>query len=484
MNCTRRGFLHISLAASLSAIVAACTPEATPTSAPAAEKVGVDKVPPTPAPPEVKTVTFMSSGGEPDQLMFQEALEVASQQAAIQDNGIKIEWQPYPGGGWEKIMSMFAADQAYDVQRVDDDTVADLALNNKVYQLDCFMAEHGMKVDDYMPLFWRTINLGGWQFCMNPLCGAGAVYYNKALFEEAGVDTPPTSWADAWEWDEFVSICEKLSKKDDRGIPTQYAFSFPTTCAAEIAYGAGGSFMDETQTKCAMTEPEVVAAFDAFVELTAPGGPEYFVPPGLDGTELFNSGKLAMIRESMTLVPNISEDIDWEICPWPKTPRYAMIDNFDRTFVVAKTAPHAEAAFLVLKTLCEMPTVDVFAKHKFGIPYLIESAEGPVFNDDKPPFQKNVWLETLGDVNGHPVDLPTPRGIWGNLKTWFTNEQNFGAALSGEITTLEYLETGCRFCEEGVSAEGWQAGMMTERLIEAGTVDCPETKMWPETDWS
>lgn len=415
--------------------------------------------------------------------MFKEALDVANEQPALQDNHIVVEGQPYPGGGWEKIMSMFAADQAYDVQRCDDDTVADLALNNKVFQVDCWMDEYGMKVEDYMPLFWRTLNLGGWQFCINPLCGAGCVYYNKTLFQEAGVDMPPTSWADAWEWNEFVDICEKLAKKDDRGIPVQYAFGFPTTCAAEIAYGAGGSFMDETQTKCAMTEPDVVAAFEAFVELTVPGGPELFVPPGVDMRELFNAGKLAMMRDSTSVVPSISQDIDWDVCPFPKTPKYAMIDNFDRTFVIAKTAPHPEAAFLLLKTLCEMPTVDVFAKYMFGVPYLIESAQGPVFNSGDRPAHRNIWIETLGDVNGHPVDLATPRGIWGNLKTWFTNEQNFGAALSGQMTAREYLEAGCVFCEEGVKAEGWRAGMMAQRLIEVGVVHCAEIKMWPETDW-
>jgi multiple sugar transport system substrate-binding protein len=469
-HISRRGFLWLAAAATAGAWAAACAPKA-------------GDQPPEPVSKEPVKITFMSLGGETEQEMFKESLDVAKEQPAVQEANIEIEWQPDPGGGWDKIMSMFAAGTAYDVQRIDDDRVATLALEAKVHQLDCWMIELEMDKDAYYPLFWRTINLGGYQFCMNPACGADVVYYNKGLFEEAGVDMPPTSWADSWEWDEFVALCEKLSKKDASGKPTQYALGFPTNVSTPIAHGAGGTFMNEEQTQCMMDDPKIVAAMDQFVQLTVPGGPEYFVPMGLDKTELFNAGRLAMNWASMGFQNNISEDIEWDICPWPKTPIHAMTENYDRTFVVSKSAPHPKEAFVLLKTITEMPTIDVFSKYKFGVPYLKEAAEGPVFNDDKPPQHKNIWIETMGDVNGNPVDVPTPRGPAHTFKNVFTDETLFGAALSGQMSTQEFLTSGCAQSEAELAGWNWRAGMFEERLREVGALTCDGTKIWPETAW-
>ena len=38
------------------------------------------------------------------------------------------------------------------------------------------------------------------------------IYYNKKIFDEAGVPYPPTKWTEAWTWDEFVNVAKKLTK--------------------------------------------------------------------------------------------------------------------------------------------------------------------------------------------------------------------------------------------------------------------------------
>lgn len=472
-SMSRRQFLHASALAVTSVAIAACAVPETGSSGGSAGSADA----------EGPVITFMSTGGESDQIMFQEALSLANEQPALAERGITIEWQPDPGGGWDKIMAMFASDTAYDVQRIDDDRVAELALNNKIHQLDCLMELHEMNVDDYYPYFWQTLNLGGYQFSMNPAGGTNALYYNTDLFAEAGLDAPPTSWADAWEWEDFLTIAEQLARKDENGLPTHYALGFPSNVIGPIAYGAGGSYVDESQTECTMAESNVVEAVQAFVDHVVPGGPEWFVPPGLDQEELFNSGKLAMFWASSNFASNISGDINWEICPWMKTPLTARTENFDRTFVIPKTAPDHEAAFLVLKTLCEQPVIDVFARGNFGVPYLIASAEGPAFMDNPKPENKQVWLETFQVIDGVRIDIPTPRGPAGAYKVTFTDGTLFGDAMTGQITAQEFLESACAKAEQDLAGWDWQAGQMEERLLEAGVVACEGTKIWPETDW-
>lgn len=53
-------------------------------------------------------------------------------------------------------------------------------------------------------------------------CTVGPVlFYNRALFDEAGVEYPPTKFEDQWTWDEFVANMKKLTKVED-GKTLQY----------------------------------------------------------------------------------------------------------------------------------------------------------------------------------------------------------------------------------------------------------------------
>lgn len=55
------------------------------------------------------------------------------------------------------------------------------------------------------------------------ICNVGPViFYNKDLFEEAGVEPMPTEWDERWTWDEFVDNMKKLTKTAEDGTVTQY----------------------------------------------------------------------------------------------------------------------------------------------------------------------------------------------------------------------------------------------------------------------
>ena len=65
----------------------------------------------------VREVSFMSTGTEVDQNMFKEAVDTV-QKNTLDALNIKVNFQPGPSGSgaWEKVMAMFAANQAFDVQ--------------------------------------------------------------------------------------------------------------------------------------------------------------------------------------------------------------------------------------------------------------------------------------------------------------------------------------------------------------------------------
>lgn len=426
-------------------------------------------------------VTLMDSGGAKEQEMFKAAINQTNQ--ILADKKITIEWQPYPGGGWDKIMSMFAANAAYDLQRIDDDRVTELVFANKVWQLDQWWKDAQINTDEFLPLFWTAMNLGGYQFSMEPAVGANVLYYNIDLFKAAGLDLPPTTWAKAWTWDEFMAVAGKLVKKDSSGKTVQYALGFPANVVTPIAYGAGAAFTNAQETQCAMDSKAVADALQPFVDLTKQGGKEWFLPLELDQRQMFNAGKVAMIWDSMDLVANISQKINWDICPWMKTPTYAMTENYDRVFVISKSAKFPPEAFTALMTQCIPPVANVYADGAFGVPYHKATAEGPHFaGSTKPPKNKQVWIETLQLINNHPVDVPTPRSpSMEASKNWFVTTKNLGTAITGQRTVPQFLADGCTQSNDSIKKYNWHAGEMEARVKAAGSVTSPGVKIWPNT---
>jgi multiple sugar transport system substrate-binding protein len=428
----------------------------------------------------VREVSFMSIGNEGDQKMFQEAI-AAAQKETLDAQKIKINVQPGPPGGpgaWEKVMTMFAGNQAFDVQRIDDDRVYVLATENKIFQLDKMMADSGLKKDAYYPAFFTTLTLEGYQFSMNPAGGANVVYYNKDLFDQAGVKAPE-SWKDAWTWDQFAENARKLAKVSG-GKTDVYALGFPPNISTPTGYGAGATAFNADETQCGFGGDDVLNAIDPIVQMVVKE--KIAAPPELGDAgrlQLFNAGKLAMTWEAMGFDQNVSKIIKWEIMPWMKTPKYAMTENYDRTFVISKTAKDPEASFLALKALCEKAAGDVFAKYHFGLPYFKASAEDPAVNDTSiPPTHKNVWRETFDNVDGHPVDVPTPRSPVGEVwKDSFTADL-FNSALSGQISTRDFLSQASQKVNDKIAELKWHKGAGLEALKAGGGLTNPETKFF------
>jgi multiple sugar transport system substrate-binding protein len=427
----------------------------------------------------VREVSFMSTGTEVDQNMFKEAIDAALKESLDAQN-IKVNFQPGPSGtgAWEKVMAMYAANQAFDVQRIDDDRVYLLAVENKIHQLDNWMLEHKMKKDDYYPAFWTTLAVEGYQYSLNPAGGANLVYYNMDIFDQAGIKAP-ASWKDAWSWEEFLTNVKKLSKVSG-GNTEVYGLAFPPNISTPTGYGAGATALNEDETKCAFDSQTVFDAIDPFIQMVTKE--KIMAPPELEDAgrlQLFNAGKIAMTWESMGFDRQISSNIKWGILPWMKTPKYAMTENYDRTFVISKTAKDPEAAFLTMKALCEKAACDVFAKHRFGLPYLKASAEGPIMNDEsRPPANKNLWRETYDVINGQPIDVPTPRSPVGEVwKQAFTDEI-FRSALAGQISTREFLDQASARVNAKIAEMGWKKGKGLEMLKAGGGLTDPDKKIW------
>ncbi|MGN6426799.1 extracellular solute-binding protein [uncultured Leifsonia sp.] len=94
-------------------------------------------------------------------------------------------------------------------------------------------------IDDFQPAFVKNASIDGTQYGLPFIASARALFYNKDLFQKAGLTEPPKTWA------EFEADAKKLK---DAGV-TAYGMPLGSEEAqAETAiwfYGAGGGYGDE-----------------------------------------------------------------------------------------------------------------------------------------------------------------------------------------------------------------------------------------------
>jgi multiple sugar transport system substrate-binding protein len=122
---------------------------------------------------------------------------------------------------------------------------------------------------------------------------AYALYYNKAMFQAAGIANPPTTW------EEFVADGKKLTHGDQWGVSVEGASTSENAHHAfTFSQQQGGSFFDNSG-KPTFNTPQNVAAIKQYVDFMAadkianPSDAEY--SNGTEAVQAFATGKAAML---------------------------------------------------------------------------------------------------------------------------------------------------------------------------------------------
>ncbi|MCL2812940.1 MAG: sugar ABC transporter substrate-binding protein, partial [Clostridia bacterium] len=126
-----------------------------------------------------------------------------------------------------------------------------------------------------------------------------AFYYNKDLFDAAGVPYP----TDDWTWDDFVEIAIKLTDKDQNqfGFVTEYDNPYTVQ---QFVWTNGGDFIGEDGVTVDgyVNSPATVEAVQWYADLVSKHkvSPTPSSSTTMGGaTEIFKTGKAAMIESGM-----------------------------------------------------------------------------------------------------------------------------------------------------------------------------------------
>ena len=215
-----------------------------------------------------------------------------------QNPNIKIQFEWYPQGFAEKLTALFASNDAPDFFA---NYVGDLGLrvqNGYMAPLTPFFNRDGFdKNADLMPN--AVVKFKGDVYGIVHVIQPQVLFFNKDLFDKAGVPYPN----DNWTWQDMADAARKLTVKDASGKIIQYGFQYDEYCRLWISHfqSNGGQAFDnrDNPTKVTFNNDLGVESAQYLYDLVQ--SLNVSPPPGIAGVlghrDSFANGIVAMILD-------------------------------------------------------------------------------------------------------------------------------------------------------------------------------------------
>ena len=197
----------------------ACTPAATPPTEPTAAPPASPAQEPAQEPAaqtEKITITFSLWGDPAEQETTQKALDVYNeQQDKVYVKALQIGRDEYN----EKLQTMATSGEMPDCGMVAEDTVIGWAKDGLLSDVDIYAGQ------DNLPLDYLAFKYDGKTVAYSAANEVLALWYNKKMFDDAGVPYPPATLDKAWTWDEFIEVAKKLTIDANGKHPGEAGFN-------------------------------------------------------------------------------------------------------------------------------------------------------------------------------------------------------------------------------------------------------------------
>ena len=230
---------------------------------------------------------------------------IASFKAAYPN--VEVNLESVPQGYGDKLLAEFASGTAPDVFQVGDGDVAKFAAQGVFEPLDPYISgQKGNQPLDTSKFVKAVADIGkvnGTTYLLTKDFSPLVLYYNKKLFDAAGVAYPTNDWT----WDDLKAAAQKLTVKDSSGNVTQWGIQLPdgwgdaywTRGILPLIYQNGGDIVSPDGKKASgyLDSDATVQAVQFYSDLFLKdkAAPTKADVDAVAGADLFATGKVAML---------------------------------------------------------------------------------------------------------------------------------------------------------------------------------------------
>lgn len=390
-------FRGLGLVAAVSLLVAACSGAASPSpSTPASAAPSASPAEPSASPsPEAVKLTYFTFSAAPDHLADLDAI-VRAFQAKHPNITIEVQTAAYDQY-FTKLQTMVAGGTAPDTFELNYENFVTYASAGALLDIT---DQAAATASTYYPRAFAVFQRDGRQYGLPESFSDVLLFYNKDLFDAAGVAYPSSDW----KWSDELAAAQALTDAS-KGIwgdfqPVQF-WEFYKVLAQN-----GGSFFSADGTRATFNDAKGVEAANWLIDKST----KYKVMPtpaemgGQDDTALFKSGKLAMWHNGIWQFAGLKDaPFSWDVQVEPGNVTKAH-HFFANAVVASATTTHPAEAFLWLSFLTGSPeAVKVRLDASWELPAVADQSLFSSYLDQTPPANRKAVFDALSDIVVPPV---------------------------------------------------------------------------------
>ncbi len=352
---------------------------------------------------------------------------------------VRFEHTPYTGYD-SKILTRIAGGAAPDVIAAEVNYFVTFATRDVFLGLNAFIKDDKkFAVDDFFVPIIDRFTVGGQIYAIpRDVAPFACVFYNKDLFDQAGLPYP----TDDWTWDDLLRIAKILTKHDATGRATQYGFY--GWAWQDFIYGNGGGLVDDVKapTKSLLDDPKSIEGLQFYSDLIN----KYEVMPtptalanlGMGVDLMFASGRLAMFLSGIWETPGLRTkySFHWDVAMFPKNRDGVRHFGSGGTgYGILRSSKHAREAWEVVKALTSAEVQEELAERGLAQPSLRSVAMGKHWAESPlPPANKKMLNEAVNQIVFDPFH---PR--WREIEAKYINPE-FDLLRTGKETAEEAVK--------------------------------------------
>lgn len=386
-HLTRRQLLG---AASTAAIVSACSPFG-----------GRDSGGNAGAGGDAKTIRFITPA---DLGLERELYTGFLEEFESANSGTKVTvtfeaWEDY----MTKLPTLLAGGAIPDLIHQHMSIVQDYGQRGALLDLAPLMKRDSVDREAFVPELFDAFADGEKVYGIPKDCAAWGVYFNKTLFDQAGVKYP----ADDWTMEQFQQTVRQLTVDkagrspgdagfDPRGIK-QWGLNWlaPTPTESENSRGFvrafGGDWYDETYKATLIDQPPAHAQFEMFRRMRCVDGSTPSPTQELGQGDPFRAGLTAMtvaFHSADFFLREEKAKFDWGVTYLPSGPGGQFVPVGCSGWAIAADAKNPEGAWTLIKHLTSPAVQKKIAAQKRWGPSVREAMDQLVRTDPKDGFVK------------------------------------------------------------------------------------------------
>jgi multiple sugar transport system substrate-binding protein len=249
----------------------------------------------------VKSLTILDYyNNDPDKSLVQKGLDTCASQL-----GITIQRETVPGDTLiQKVLQQASSKTLPDVLMLDNPDVQQIAATGALAPLN----DMGLNADGVIKGMVDATSYQGKLYGLAPVTNTIALFYNKDMLAEAGVQPPKT-------WDELKAAAKKLTK------PGRYGMAFNANATYEGSWQFLPAMWTNGGDETDLTSPQVAEALQLWTDLVTSGSASKSVINWTQGdvNDQFIAGKAAMMVNGPWQIPALNKNpkIKWDVVQFP-----------------------------------------------------------------------------------------------------------------------------------------------------------------------